>query len=243
MDEKPREGQSDPRPINSTPQELWIQRGHDGTVLEPEPVEEHAVEPLVDRVVNPVIHALGTVIGAADHAFSGREAILERRLHRLNREPLPNLYELHPEARHASPRELGMRFLPLEEIRGTAVAGAAQRGSDFLPLKPFRGDNWEARWKRIQSANDRLVSLPPIDVVKFDDGYWVVDGHNRVAVALYANGAGLDAMVTELVPLDGRTSERPSQILGLLAEGGEMRAAAQGQRPAISVDYDDEAQS
>ncbi len=205
-----------------------------------EPVVEHLVEPLHGRVVGPVAGALGTVLGAANQAWSGRDAIVGRRLRRRAKQPLASLYELYPEARLASPRELGLRFVPLEEIRGTAVAGAAQRGSDFLPLKPFRGGNWEARWRRILLANERLIPLPPVDLVKFDGEYWVVDGHNRVASAFYANGAGLDAMVTELVPLDGQTSERPSSLLSFFPEAGEMRAAAQGFRPAMGRQYSEQ---
>ena len=202
-----------------------------------EPVVEHIVEPLHGRVVGPVAGALGSVLGAANQAWSGSNAIVGRRLRRRAKEPLASLYELYPEARLASPRELGLRFVPLEEIRGTAVAGAAQRGSDFLPLNPFRGANWEARWRRIRQANEQLIALPPVDLVKFDGEFWVVDGHNRVACALYSNGAGLDAMVTELVPLDGQTSERPSSLLSFFPEAGEMRAAAQGLRPAMGMHY------
>lgn len=205
-----------------------------------EPVVEHLVEPLHGRVVGPVAGALGTVLGAANQAWSGRDAIVGRRLRHRAKQPLASLYELYPEARLASPRELGLRFVPLEEIRGTAVAGAAQRGSDFLPLKPFRGGNWEARWRRILLANERLIPLPPVDLVKFDGEYWVVDGHNRVASAFYANGAGLDAMVTELVPLDGQTSERPSSLLSFFPEAGGMRAAAQGLRPAMGMHYSEQ---
>jgi hypothetical protein len=198
-----------------------------------------AVEPIVSHVVAPVGYAVGTVVGAAATALSGRNA-LQRRLNRLNRRPLANLYELYPEARQASPRELGMRFVPLEEIRGTAVAGAAQRGSDFRPMAPFRGENWKARWNRIRAANERLQPLPPVDLVKYGGGYWVLDGHNRVAATLYDDGVGLDAMVTELVPLDGQTSERPTNLAGLLSEAGEMRAAAAGHRPAFSIRYGDQ---
>ena len=161
-----------------------------------DPVVEHVVEPLHEHVVGPMAGALGTVLGAANQAWSGRDAVVGRRLRRRAKEPLASLYELYPEARLASPRELGLRFVPLEEIRGTAVAGAAQRGGDFLPLKPFRSSNWEARWQRIRLANDRLTPLPPVDLVKYDGEFWVVDGHNRVATALYADGTGLDAMVT-----------------------------------------------
>jgi hypothetical protein len=192
---------------------------------------------LVERLVAPVAGALGTVLDAASQAWSGRSGSLARRLRRRGKEPIANLYELHPEARQASPRELGWRFVPLEEIRGTAVAGAAQRGADFLPLKPFRGENWQARWDRINAANERLQPLPPIDLIKFGGSYWVVDGHNRVAATLYADGTGLDAMVTELVPLDGRSSEFPRHLLSLLGEAGGLRAAAQGKSPAMGMRY------
>jgi hypothetical protein len=206
--------------------------GHLHAVTDP---VANAVEPFVDHVVTPVAEAIGSVIDAASQAWLGQHAVVGRRVRRMAREPLANLYELYPEARLASPRELGMRFVPVEDIRGTAVAGISQRGGDFLPLKPFRGDNWMSRWRRIRQAFERMEPLPPVDLIKFDGDYWVVDGHNRVAATLYANGVGLDAMVTELVPLDGQTSERPTTLLSLMSEAGELRAAAQGHRPAVGM--------
>ena len=195
----------------------------------------------LQAVAEPVANAVGTVIEAAGQAMSG-PAEIAGRIHRaVSQEPLANLYELHPEARKAAPRELGLRFVPVEEILGTAVAGAAQRGSDFLPLRQFRGDNWHARWQRIVRANERLQPLPPVDLVKFAGGYWVVDGHNRVAAVLQNNGAGVDAMVTELVPLDGQASERPTNLLSLMGDIQEMRAAAQGRRPAMGMRHAEQA--
>jgi hypothetical protein len=197
------------------------------------------VEPFVDYIVAPVAGAIGSMIGAVSQAWSAQEAAVARRVRRLAREPLADLYELHPEARLSSPRELGLRFVPVEEIRGTAVAGIAQRGGDFLPLKPFRGENWAGRWQRIRQANRNLQPLPPIDLIKFEGEYWVVDGHNRVAATLYANGVGLDAMVTELIPLDGQTSERPTNLLSYIGESGALRAAAHGLRPAVGMRYEE----
>ena len=209
-----------------------------------EPAEAHPLEPessaggivgTLQTVAGPVAGVIGSVIGAASQAWFTSEAGVGWRLRRQAREPLASLYALYPEARLAAPRELGLRFVPVEEIRGTAVAGATQRGGDFLPLKPFRGENWGGRWRRIREAHTKLQPLPPVDLVKYDGDYWVMDGHNRVAAALYSNGVGLDAMVTELVPLDGQTSERPGTLLPYLGETGEMRAAAQGHRPAMGM--------
>jgi hypothetical protein len=210
--------------------------GHLQAVVEP---VANVVEPFVDRIVAPFAGAIGSVFGVASQAWSAQESTVARRVRRMAREPLANLYELYAEARLSSPRELGLRFVPVEEIRGTAVAGASQRGGDFLPLKPFRGENWEGRWQRIRKAHERLQPLPPIDLIKFDGEYWVVDGHNRVAATLYANGVGLDAMVTELIPLDGQTSERPTNLLSYMGESGAMRAAAQGLRPAMGMRHEE----
>jgi hypothetical protein len=202
-----------------------------------------AVAEPVANAVAPVASALGTVFEAAGQAVSGSAEFAERIYRAVSPEPLTNLYDVHPEVRQASPRELGMRFIPVEEIRGTAVAGHAQRGADFLPLRQFRGENWQTRWHRILEANRRLQPLPPVDLVKFAGEYWVVDGHNRVGAVLHDNGAGVDAMVTELVPLDGQTSERPTHLLSLFGESQEMRAAAAGHRPAIGMRYAEQASS
>jgi len=202
-----------------------------------------AVAEPVANFVGPMASALGTVIEAAGQAISSPSE-LAGRIHRaVSPEPLANLYDLHPEARMASPRELGLRFVPVEEIRGTAVAGHAQRGADFLPLRQFRGENWQTRWKRIVEANRRLQPLPPVDLVKFDGDYWVIDGHNRVGAVLQDNGVGVDAMVTELVPLDGQASERPTTLLPLYGEAQAMRAAAQGRRPMVGMRYAEQASS
>ena len=201
-----------------------------------------AAEP-VANVVGPMASALGTMIEAAGQAISNPGGMAGRIYRAVSPGPLTNLYELHPEVRDASPRELGLRFIPVEEIRGTAVAGHAQRGSDFLPLRQYRGENWQTRFQRINNANRRLKPLPPIDLIKYDGEYWVVDGHNRVAAALQDNAAGLDAMVTELVPLDGRASERPAVLLPLYGEAQAMRAAAQGHAPAVEIRYAEQASS
>ena len=211
---------------------------------EPDPSSGGIVSHLqgVADVASAVGGAIGTVIEAAGQAWSIREAMTSRRLSRQAREPLANLYELYPEAREASPHELGLRFVPVDEIRGTAVAGATQRGGDFLPLKPFRGENWWARWRRIREANERLQPLPPVDLIKFDGDYWVVDGHNRVAAMLYANGVGVDAMVIEMVPLDGMASERPTNLLSLYNETEDRRTAAAGVRPVEPAEPPDPAE-
>jgi hypothetical protein len=171
---------------------------------------------------------------------AGARAVAERwqsrpgeRLRRLRQRasvPLPNLYEVHPDVRRATPREIGLRSIDLDDIVGTAVAGPAQRGSDFLPLPPFRSRNWQSRWQRILKAIESLAILPPIDLVRYAGKYWVLDGHNRVAAAHYVGQVEIDANVTELVPPGQNPSERPSNLAAALTGTTAVRAAGRGER-------------
>jgi hypothetical protein len=138
---------------------------------------------------------------------------------------LPFLFEVHPEARRASPRELGIQTIAVDDIAGTAVGPANQRGMDFLPLKPFRSPNWRERWRRVLAATERLAVLPPIDVQRYAGRYWVLDGHNRVGAALYTGGREIDADVIELIPPDGVLSATPTSLANVLEENSEIQAA------------------
>jgi len=152
-----------------------------------------------------------------------------RRLRRLNRVPLPNLYDLHPAARVAPRRQLGLLTVPVSKIRGTAVDGPAQRGGDFLPFPELKSLNWENRWQRIRQAQDRLEILPPIDLLQTADGYWVTDGHNRVAAALYGGQDDIDASVTHLhLPDSGDEDVRAGALASVLEDSVQLRAAGSG---------------
>ena len=166
---------------------------------------------------------------AAVAATPGQGLARLRTLRRGNRIPLDNLYELHPEARTAARRDLGLLTIPVSRIRGTAVEGPAQRGRDYLPLPALRSNNWHARWQRLRQAQDRLAILPPIDVLQAGDGYWVVDGHNRVGLALYGNQDDIDASVTHLhLPGSSDADVRVGSLATLMDDGRQVRAAGTG---------------
>jgi hypothetical protein len=186
-----------------------------------------AAEPIVDRVQ--------VAIGDAERTWHERPGARVRRVRRMGAYPLPSLYELHPEARQARPVQVGLRTIEAADIAGTAVGGGDQRGGDFLPLRPFRGQNWSGRWQRLRQAQDRLAILPPIEVVKFADRYWVVDGHNRVALALYGGQVGIDASVVELVPMGGTRTEPIGSFAATAAESRSVRTAGSGHRPSDAL--------
>lgn len=171
--------------------------------------------------------AAGPMIGAARRAIGERAGARVRRVRRMGHQPLANLWELHPEAHRAAIRELGLESIPVTAVRGTAVEGQAQRGGDFLPLRERRSHDWRARWQRILRAVDELVVLPPIELLKFGDEYWVVDGHNRVAAALYVGQIELDAVVREL-RMPGVRGQAPARIAPVLEDSLDLRDAGAG---------------
>jgi hypothetical protein len=194
---------------------------HDG------PHDQEESRGVLADVAATIADVAAPVIAAARKAIDERPGARVRRVRRRSRDTLPNLWEEHPDAQRASIRELGLRSVPVNEIKGTAVAGPAQRGGDFLPLRDRRGTDWRGRWRRILDANEKLEPLPPVELIKFGDEYWVVDGHNRVAAALYIGQVEIDAVVQEL-RLPGMRAEPKQPIASVLGGSLDLRAAGAG---------------
>lgn len=182
-------------------------------------------------MVESAASAVGSVVAATVRLFDERPGARVRRVRRLGRVPLPVLYEVHPDARKRTPRELGVQTIDVIDIAGTAVGGAHQRGADFLPLKPFRSANWAGRWQRLSHAADTLAMLPPIDVLRYGDHFWVVDGHNRVGIALYGGQASIDADVTELIDPGKPRTDPAESFASLVEDSRELRAAVSRSDP------------
>jgi hypothetical protein len=186
--------------------------------------------------VESAASAVGAAVGAATRRFDERPGARVRRVRRLGKQPIPYLYAVHPDARQRTPRELGIQTIDVDAIAGTAVGPPGQRGGDFLPLKPFRSDNWAARWQRLGRAADTLAILPPIDVLRYDDTYWVLDGHNRVAMALYRGQASIDADVTDLVAPTAHPTDPPESFASLVEDSRQLRAAVRRPVPTRRPD-------
>ena len=101
---------------------------------------------------------------------------------------------------------LGHQIVPVKHI-----IGSEGRYSDFdrrfLPLT----EAVEQRWRSIEHAMERMIDLPPVDLWKISDVYFVRDGNHRVSVARWMGQWHIDAYVTELlvdVPLTPDLSVR-----------------------------------
>jgi hypothetical protein len=93
-----------------------------------------------------------------------------------------------------SERSLGLRVVPLGSIVGTI-----DRGRDFDRRFRPTSRRVRSRWEAIAAAMRRGESLPPVDLVKVGEIYFVRDGHHRVSVASALGLSDIDAYVTEVV--------------------------------------------
>src|SRR5919199_2143267 len=84
-----------------------------------------------------------------------------------------------------------LRVIPLAEVVGT-VEPTISFDAEFRPASELV----RSRWERIALAHHRGVSLPPIDVLRRPDGYYVVDGRHRVSVARALGHRDIEAWVT-----------------------------------------------
>jgi hypothetical protein len=80
-----------------------------------------------------------------------------------------------------------------------AIVGSVDRGRDFdRRFRPTSGRS-RGRWEQIAAAARRGESLPPVDLLRVGELYFVRDGHHRVSVARALGRADIDAYVTEVV--------------------------------------------
>jgi HSP20 family molecular chaperone IbpA len=100
-----------------------------------------------------------------------------------------------------SERYVGLRTIPLDEVVGT-VDSRRDFDRRFRPTS----NRVRERWERLALAQRRGESMPPIDVYKVGDLYFVKDGHHRVSIAIATGQQTIEAYVTEaqtVVPSEG----------------------------------------
>jgi hypothetical protein len=103
-------------------------------------------------------------------------------------------------------------------IEISKIIGSVGRYRDFdRAFLPLSGADAE-RWKRLDVAMNELRDLPPIDVYKIGDVYFVRDGNHRVSVAK-ANGLdAIEARVTEISTMVQLTPETDVDDMIIKAE-------------------------
>jgi hypothetical protein len=95
---------------------------------------------------------------------------------------------------YVSEHSAGTAVVPLD-----AIVGTVDRGRDFdRSFRPTTG-RVRSRWEHIAAAMRRGEAMPPVDLVRIGQIYFVRDGHHRVSVARALGRNDIDAMVTEVV--------------------------------------------
>ena len=100
---------------------------------------------------------------------------------------------LADDARHGTPRYEGVRSVSIDQIIGTENRDVEFDG-DFLPLEA----HVEQRWVSVASAFVRGVVLPPLDLIRVGEDYYIRDGHHRVSVYRTFGVGEVEAEVTTL---------------------------------------------
>ncbi len=90
-------------------------------------------------------------------------------------------------------REGGLREVPIDQIVGS-VGRYRDFDRAFLPRQIQTRDRWES----VDRAHLDGTDLPPVDLYKIGDTYFVKDGNHRVSVARERGQAFIDAHVIEV---------------------------------------------
>ena len=104
----------------------------------------------------------------------------------------------------------GQHSLGLMTVAVDQIVGSVDRNHDFDRSFLPRTSVTMERWMGIMKAWYRGDHLPPVDLRKVGDVYFVVDGHHRISVAREMGQVYIDAYVTEL-----DASEDELQQLGI----------------------------
>jgi hypothetical protein len=102
----------------------------------------------------------------------------------------------------------------VQTIPVSSIVGSVGRYDDFNRNFFPRQTNTRSRWENVDKAVITNVSLPPIEVYKMGEVYFVKDGNHRVSVAREKGMQAIDAMVIELetkVPLT--PGVKPQELL------------------------------
>lgn len=215
------------QPARSLGKGIIVPSGNTPPDPNPQPGRMHRVASLFRSLARPIAAAIVGGVASRLVDYMGRRRREGRGRGRRSGGVLPSLYQVYPQASIAQRRSLGVRTVAIDKIVGT-LRNPSQNTADFLPLPELRGRNWLGRWQRIRRAVDNLDVLPPIDLVKVGDEYWVADGHNRVAAAKQVGAVAIDADVTELVIPGIESATTTRSVSSTLFGSEELRRAASG---------------
>ena len=135
------------------------------------------------------------------------------------RKKSPQLYSLYA---ITGKRPLLLRQMSgLQMVRLSDIQDSEEKSDEFdHAFRPLRERN-RARWVSVALARALGQSLPPVDLIRVGDIYFVRDGHHRVSVARAYGQKEIEANVLVL-----QGARAPSRLLATSATGLASREAA-----------------
>jgi len=146
-----------------------------------------------------------------DFERARHKAVLHDLLAALNRQTndLLPFHEIRSRLSPSGESYRGLQTVPIQQI-----IGSMDRFEDFDSTFLPRRKNTRGRWTNVDRAFYEDIRLPPIQLYKFGDIYFVKDGNHRVSVARERGVEFIDAEVIEghiRVPLSSTMS--PTELL------------------------------
>lgn len=89
-------------------------------------------------------------------------------------------------------RDLGIQTVPIRRI-----GGSEGRCNDFDRFFRPLQDNTRERWLSVWRAFVNGFPLPPVELVRVGENYFVRDGHHRISVAAALGQLEIEAHVVE----------------------------------------------
>jgi hypothetical protein len=142
---------------------------------------------------------------AQDWRRARRKAFIQGALALIRRRPMNLLpFEEVREKLHLR----NQRYLGLQDVALDSIVGSVGRYKDFTRTFLPRQNALEGRWPKIDQIANVGGGLPPIELFKVGDAYFVRDGNHRVSIARAQKAPAIEAYVWEYetgVPLDPQT--------------------------------------
>lgn len=113
--------------------------------------------------------------------------------------------------------ERGRQQIPLD-----AIVGSVGRYTDFTRTFLPRRTEDRDRWAGVKTAMEEGQGLPPIDVYKVGDVYFVIDGNHRVSIARQEKFKTIEANVTEVQTIIPVTPDIQAEDLIIKSEYAEF---------------------
>ena len=190
-------------------------------------------------------HFTGRAVVAEDFRVARRRAALQSVVARLTGKPaeLLSYEDVRQKLRGRETVTPKLKDIPLNAIVGSA-GRYKEFTRDFLPRKTVNAD----RWIRVKMAMVGARGVPPIEVYRIGDVYFVLDGNHRVSVAREMGLTHLEAYVTEVkTRLSLSPDVRPDELIvqaeyldflertqqDVLRPEADLRLTASGRYPVL----------